>query len=142
MVVDLVDDFGITDGVLRFMARGIVVAEAVGPTDFKRFVSGLTFVASNLDGNQTMTPVTVEDDGTGVPEPTTPALCALSVALLFRFRRATTMQRRKLIGALIRRVDLHDVKRAIASSCWLRAVGAPVNVNRTTPTAGRETHPD
>lgn len=88
-VYDFVDDFGITDGVSRFMIRGIEVAEAIDPTDFTRFVTGLTFMGSSLDGNLTMTPITQEVDGNGVPEPSTLVLSGLGVALLFRCRRRT-----------------------------------------------------
>ena len=72
-------DFG-GGGINRFSIRGIEVAEALDPTDFTAFVTGITFAGTGLV-DMTMIPVTFDTNAGGaVPSPASLPLVLLALA--------------------------------------------------------------
>lgn len=85
-VFSFVDELGLVDGVRRFQIRGIETEAMLDPTDFTRFVTGLTFVGNDLSGFLSMNPLTQEVSGT-VPEPHTLYLTLLGLGATLASRR-------------------------------------------------------
>nr|MCH9674429.1 PEP-CTERM sorting domain-containing protein [Gammaproteobacteria bacterium] len=81
-----------TGGVSAFTVTGIETSAGLDPTDATAFATGISFVA-NSTFTGTMTPITQFVDAS-VPEPSTVALFALSLASLAYVRRRTPLVRR------------------------------------------------